>query len=239
MMKTKQSFDFGAESGEDAVTPAAVLKSRLHGIEQQIATLAQSQDQVEIARLDQQAASLLLELKEQEMAWQRARPLFDIFFHKRHWQDAVEVCEILFNADQPHSLAALGQGVWISITFPMDPAATLCMLQYVIDETPDDADGAAVAAATALYVYELREQLTHNSDLYVDAMQMLSTVARRHSDIHGQQDFDNWIKKMELDNPDQFLPRMRNVIDVLVQDQWWFDPEWVKDNLPNDSYSAK
>ena len=28
---------------------------------------------------------------------------------------------------------------------------------------------------------------------------------------------------MELNDPARFLPRLRNVVDVLAQDDWWFD----------------
>ena len=36
------------------------------------------------------------------------------------------------------------------VTFPIDPEITVHLLSHVIDDTPDDADGAAVAAATAV-----------------------------------------------------------------------------------------
>ena len=32
-----------------------------------------------------------------------------------------------------------------------------------------------------------------------------------------------WLKKMELNEVDKILVRLRNVIDVLVQEDWWFD----------------
>ena len=59
-----------------------------------------------------------------------------------------------------------------------------------------------------------------------------SAVARRHSEIEGQEQFDAWMKKFELDDPQRFLVRLRNVIDVLVQDDWWFDAEQLRAKLP-------
>jgi len=35
-----------------------------------------------------------------------------------------------------------------------------------------------------------------------------------------------------LDKPDKFLVRLRNVIDVLVQDEWWIDREAIQAELP-------
>ena len=57
-------------------------------------------------------------------------------------------------------------------------------------------------------------------------------VARRHSGVEDQQDFSRWIARMELDDPSRFLPRLRNVVDVLVQDDWWFDRDALRDALP-------
>ena len=37
---------------------------------------------------------------------------------------------------------------------------------------------------------------------------------------------------IELREPDKFLPRLRNVVDVLVQDDWWFDREALQAELP-------
>jgi hypothetical protein len=39
---------------------------------------------------------------------------------------------------------------------------------------------------------------------------------------------------MELSNPALFLPRLRNIVDVLVQDEWWFDREALQAALPVD-----
>ena len=39
-------------------------------------------------------------------------------------------CDILFQADQESSLAALGQGLWMAVTYPIDPELT------VATETP-------------------------------------------------------------------------------------------------------
>ena len=62
--------------------------------------------------------------------------------------------------------------------------------------------------------------------------QMLGTVARRHSGIEDQSAFDQWIERLELNDPARFLPRLRNVVDVLVQDDWWIDRDAIQAALP-------
>ena len=89
-----------------------------------------------------------------------------------------------------------------------------------------------MAAATAAYVVNLRSEGKEYESLSFFANQMLGTVARRHSGIEDQQAFDLWIERLELHDPACFLPRLRNVVDVLVQDNWWIDREVIQASLP-------
>ena len=235
-MRPPQTFDFGSETAEDSVASRAAANARLESIEQQLRQMqesaAETRDDVELARLNKQAGLALLELGQDTKSWHRTRPLFEEFLGRQLWEDAIEVCEILFRADQTGSLAALGHGVWLAVTFPVSPRITTNMLQYVIDETPDDSDGAAVAAATAAYVYDLRKELVDDTDLYLQTTQMMTTVARRHSNANDQTAFDQWIERLELGDPRKFLVRLRNVIEVMVQDDWWLDRESLQAKLP-------
>ncbi|KAF0205554.1 MAG: hypothetical protein FD173_895 [Gallionellaceae bacterium] len=74
----------------------------------------------------------------------------------------MKTCDVLFQSRQPDSLAALSMGIWLSVTFPVDPELTVAMLIHVVDETPNDSDGAAVAAITARYVVDLRADDTQH-----------------------------------------------------------------------------
>ena len=135
-------------------------------------------------------------------------------------------------SEQPLSLAALGQGIWLAVTYPVDPELSVAILQHVVDETPPEADGAAVAAITAHYIVDLRAVAPQRDHLLLYTNQLLATVARRHSDVGSQPTFDQWLNDMELNSPARFLPRLRNVVDVLVQDDWWLDRDALQAKLP-------
>ena len=64
------------------------------------------------------------------------------------------------------------------------------------------------------------------------ANQLLGRVARRHSEVESDEQFTYWVEKLELDDPDKFLVRLRNVIDVLVQEDWWVDRDQLQSSLP-------
>lgn len=210
---------------------AALLESQLMALEDRQQELSESDLRGKGLVLLEKARTLI-RLERGPEAWQPAREAFDVFIQTEQWEHAVEACDILFLSDQAESLAALGQGVWLAVTYPVDPDLTVAMLQHIVDETPDESDGAAVAAATAHYVVDLRAEGKVRDDLSLFTARMLSTVARRHSNVAGQDEFDAWVERLELNDASKFLVRLRNVLDVLVQDQWWYDREALQSRLP-------
>jgi hypothetical protein len=208
------------------------LEARLNSLRERIITESQSTDLIDLAKLRLDEGELLNALERGEEAWKIVRPIFDLFSESGEWELAAEACDVLSQTEHDDALVALANGIWLAVTFPVDPQVSVSLLQYVIDDTPDNSDGAAVAAAVAKYVIDMRaEEDTHN-DLSFFATQMMGEVARRHSNVENQQDFDRWTKKLELDDPDKFLVRMRNVLDVMAQDNWWVDRDALRDTLP-------
>ena len=221
-----------ADSGEDAAESTVLLESQLEEFKRQMLELPPNYEPLSRADLLLQIGRTLLRLENNQDAWDAGREAFDNFIAHESWEGAVQACDIMFLSDQPESLAALGQGIWLAVTFPVDPELSVAMLQHVIDETPSDSDGAAVAATAAHYLVDLRAQNRQREDLMFYTNQLLATVARRHSDIHDQEAFSRWFKKLELEDPAKFLPRLRNIVDVLVQDEWWIDRDAISEKLP-------
>ena len=52
---------------------------------------------------------------------------------------------------------------------------------------------------------------------------------------------DMWVERLELNQPDKFLPRLGMMLDIIVGDNWWIDREALRDVLPEDagSYSEE
>lgn len=221
-----------ADSSEDAKVPTQSLERLIVEVRQQLAALPPTSAPLRRADLLLQLGRALVRLEKKPEAWDAAYAAFDLYRAEEAWEGAVQCCDILFLAEQDLSLAALGQGIWLAVTFPVDAELSVAMLQHVVDETPTDSDGAAVAAITAHYLVDLRAQGQQRENLLIYTNQLLATVARRHSGVDQQQSFDAWLMDMELNDPGLFLPRLRNVVDVLVQDEWWFDREALQARLP-------
>ena len=205
------------------------LEAHAHALAQRSRGLPAGAEQDRL-RLDE--ASIRLRLDDMAGAWQVARAAFDGCLAREDWEQAAQACELLFNCGQEESLAALGMGIWLAVTYPINPEVTVALLQHVVDETPTDSDGAAVAAAVAHYIADLRAGDEQRESLTFFTRQMLGAVARRHGQAESQAQFDYWLNKLELNQPQPTLVRLRNVVDVLVQDQWWFDRDILQARLP-------
>ena len=221
-----------ADSSEDAKESTGMLKRLVEDLRGQLAELSAGAETLRRADLLLQLGRALVRLEENAESWAAAREAFDLYMAEQAWEGAAQCCDILFLSDQPQSLAALGHGIWLAVTYPVDPELSVALLQRVVEETPPDADGAAVAAVTAYYLVDMRAREPQRDHLLLYANQVLATVARRHSSVDGQQNFNKWIEDMELGDPALFLPRLRNVVDVLVQDEWWFDRDALRERLP-------
>jgi hypothetical protein len=190
-------------------------------------------DSLPRARLQLDIAEILNALERKKEAWDIAREAFVTAMQQESWQDAVEACDVLYQAGQKDSLAALGMGIWLAVTFPVDPELTIAMLIHVVDETPNDSDGAAVAAITARYVVDLRaDDDKHESQCFL-VDNLIAMVAKRHSNVQDQESMDRWLDRLELRDPQVFLPRLSKVVDVLVGDKWWFDRDELRSRLPD------
>lgn len=222
-----------ADSSDDAAVSVEKLEAQLAAARDSIAQLPVDYHPLQKAEIQVKIAGTLVDLHRGEEAVAEAREAFDVFAANQAWEGAVECCLVIFHAEQSESLVALGNGVWLAVTFPIDPELTVNLLNCIVEETPADSDGAAVAAAAAHYVVDMRAQDKQKDNLSFYTNQLLGSVARRHSQVESQEQFDYWVEKLELNDPAKFLPRLRNVVDVLVQEDWWVDREAIWASLPD------
>ncbi len=184
------------------------------------------------ARLQMDIAELLNTLERKKEAWDIAREAFRISVQQESWQDAVEACDVLFQAGQEDSMAVLGMGIWLAITFPVNPELTVAMLIHLVDETPDASDVGALAAIAARYVVDLRaDDEQHESQSFL-VDNLIAMVAKRLSNVRDQDAMNRWLDRLELRDPQVFLPRLSQAVDTIVNGKWWFDRDELRARLP-------
>jgi hypothetical protein len=229
--------EFGSQTKKpiEAITAdqsLAEIRTALARAQKKLRSMTEDADPAAKARAMMDVAELQLGLGAHQEAWNLAREAFSVFVDYQLWQDAVEATDILYQTDQPGSIAALGQGIWLAVTYPVKAQSTVTLLNHVIDETPDDSDGAAVAAMAAHYIADLRTEGEARNSLTFLTTQMISRVAKRHRGIEDQETLNVWIEMLQLNDVPELLKKLSTVVDVMVEDHWWFDRDELRARLP-------
>jgi hypothetical protein len=224
----------GDKSGIDLSESRPSLQAQLQEYAAQLQALPADCPPVERARVQLDIAETLLGLLKKKEAWDVGREIFDVFVEQQAWQDAIETCDVLFQSEQPESLTALGNGVWLAITYPVPAQLTIAMLQHIVDETPDDSDGAAVAAMAANYIADIRTAGEEHESLTFFTKQILAGVAKRHRGIEDPEMINTWIEILELNDIKELLSRLATMLDAIVGDNWWIDRNALRASLPVD-----
>ncbi|MFN2183492.1 MAG: hypothetical protein ACK2UU_05850 [Anaerolineae bacterium] len=227
-----EAFIGDNECADDAIKSSKLLEIKLDEKREALAGLPADAALDKRLELTLESGYILLDLDRRNEAWELAKVALDQALAASLWLRAVEACDILYQAEQTDSIKALAHGIWLGVTFPIDPELSVAMLQHLIDETPDKSDGAAVAAVTACYLVDIRAEGPERNDLKFFTNQLLGQVARRHSEVDEQEIFDFWVERMELDDPAKFLPRLAKVLEVVVDNDWWFDRDALRARIP-------
>ncbi len=233
MKYLKNEFQIGDRDGaEDGVQSVQRLEAKLLDIQAALENLPTDATIAERLKPTLDSCYLLLDLERKDEAWNLARESFNQALAEQLWTQAVEACDVMYQADLENSIQALAHGIWLGVTFPIEPDLSVAMLQHLVDETQDKDDGAAVAAATACYLVDLRVKGDDQEELRFFTRQLLGQVAKRHSQVEDQEIFDFWVERLELNDPDKFLPRLASVLNVLTNDDWWYDRDQLRELIP-------
>lgn len=221
-----------AITGMDAGESRTMLEKELRLHRQHLRELPDKCSPLDRARLKLNIADVLLGLGQMVEADEIAKDIFSVFTESEAWQEAVEACNIMYQSDQDHSIVALGHGVWLAVTYPVKPQLTVDMLHHIVDETPDNSDGGAVAAAMAHYIADLRSKGKERERLIFATAQILAQVAKRHRGISDEEAIHIWMEVLQLNDINELLPRLAKVIDIMVGDRWWIDRDSLRAKLP-------
>lgn len=210
------------------------LRRLLKQYQAQLAALPADAPVLVRCRVELDIAEALLGLHRAQEAWDTARGVFDRCVAEAGWQEAAEACDILYRTDLDKNIVALGNGVWLAVTYPIKPQTSVTLLHHIVDETPDKSDGGAVAAAVAHYIADLRSEGKDHESLTFLTAQILARVAKRHRGIEGQEMLNTWMEILQLNDPAELLPRLGKMLEVMVDGDWWYDRDALRAKLPQD-----
>lgn len=228
-----ETFLGDAECAGDAVKPTVEQETRLRELQAELENLGPDQVQQRLENL-LESAYLQVELDLLDSAWASAHEAFKLAMAQEAWEQATQACDIIFQSEKEDAVKALAHGVWLGVTYPIDPELTVAVLHNLVDEMPPKADGTAYTAAVANYIVAMRSEGKKQEDLQFFVTQMMATVARKHSEIEEKELFDFWVEQLGLNDPARILPNLAKVLDAIVQDDWWYDRDELRSRLPGE-----
>lgn len=223
-----------AECSADALRPKQAEEARLAELEAELAGLPADADISARLTLRNETAYILHDLERADEAYAIGQDVFRQGLEAKLWEQAVQACDIIYRAEKDDAIKALAHGVWLAVTYPIDPELSVLMLKNLVDETPPKTDAVALPAATAAYLVELRATGKQREDLQFFTAGMLADVAKGHSDaVDNQELFNVWTESRGLNDPAHFLPRLGALLDALIpSSDWWFDRDVLREQLP-------
>ncbi len=209
------------------------LEQELKEHRQHYKELPEHCEPIEKAKLELDMAECYLGLDQKAEAHSWSHQALSVFKEHKEWNSVIDACDIIYNCEEKDAIIALGNGIWLAMTFPVDPNITVNLLHHIIDETPDDSDGAAVAAMLAHYIAETRAENQEKENLTFLTTQIIAKVAERHRGIKDQSTLNTWIAMYELDDIAKLLEKLAIILDAITAKQWWYDKEAIRAELPD------
>ncbi len=222
---------FDGDDGEDVYANEEQLQSRLEYFEGELAKMNEGAPVEDRIKTLLEIGRIQVERYKGADAWEKSFTAFNLAQEDELWELAVEACDVMFLSEGPDALVALGHALWLGVTFPIDAEITVAMLQHLVEESPEEADTRAIAAAAAHYITSVR--CGEDDDLTFFTSQMLASVADKHSHVVDQSTFDLWRRTLQLDKPEVFLHKLSGAIDQLVDGKWWVDRDKIRAKLDN------
>lgn len=216
----------------DVTAQETTLEQELKEHLQHYKELPEQCEPLEKAKLELDMAECYLGLDQKSEAHTLSHQALSVFKEHKEWDSVIDACDIIYNCEDKDAIIALGNGIWLAMTFPIDPNITVNLLHHIIDETPDDSDGAAVAAMLAHYIAETRAEDQERENLTFLTTQIIAKVAERHRGIKDQDTLNTWIAMYELDDTAKLLEKLAIILDAITAKQWWYDKDAIRAELP-------
>jgi hypothetical protein len=123
-----------ADDSTDAAEETGKLKRLVAGVREELDALSPGAAPLRRADLLLQLGRALVRLEQGAEAWAAAREAFDLYMAEQAREGAAQACDILFLAEQPQSLAALGRD--LAVGHPHRPELSVALLRVVDGRRP-------------------------------------------------------------------------------------------------------
>ncbi|MEA5553270.1 hypothetical protein VB713_20225, partial [Anabaena cylindrica UHCC 0172] len=142
----------------------------------------------------------------------------------RAYMDLRQVLKNLGVTDETKGMIYLAQAVWLCLRIQVSLHDTVDTLYTMYNLVPQGDEMEALLGATAIYFCQVRgAEHPQLEELQQRSFKILSGAASAQG-VETQEVFDNWFVQQRLNDPEYFIPRLRERLAAIIGDEWVFNP---------------
>ncbi len=131
----------------------------------------------------------------------------------------------------PEFRKAFAQQVWVALKADISTAEVVETLkEWVIMLGPSHELSGAIAVLAYQIAGKRSEHTPDNGFSMVQAQQLLNLVCQA-AGVEREEGFNQWVAANSLDDPDAYLPRIMEGLEMMVLGDWWFDRDALQLDL--------
>ncbi|MBF0154731.1 MAG: hypothetical protein HQL64_13405 [Magnetococcales bacterium] len=149
------------------------------------------------------------------------------------WTEVLQLLTELSTSRRfPHTHKAVAQRAWVALKSGVPAIAVVTALREVVMTIGPQHELAAPMGALAYFMARHRKgDETEREFAVVQSQQLLHLICAAQKVQEGDQAFRDWVSVNRLEEPDYYLPRVIDGLDVMVMGDWWFDRHALQEEL--------
>ncbi|MBF0138103.1 MAG: hypothetical protein H7833_08975 [Magnetococcus sp. DMHC-1] len=169
----------------------------------------------------------------QESPWEEKFQLLIRFGKERNWGEVLKILTDLSTSRRfPHTSKAVAQRAWVALKSDVPAIAVVTALREVVMTIGPQHELAGPMGALAYFLARHRKGNEPEREFAVaQAQQMLHLICEFQKVPEGNQAFKDWVNANRLENPDYYLPKVIDGLEVMVLGDWWFDRQALQEEL--------
>ncbi|MBF0192129.1 MAG: hypothetical protein HQL99_13465 [Magnetococcales bacterium] len=164
--------------------------------------------------------------------WNENRIAIDQLSRQGQWPEVLELLRRLTTKHKNNEIyKALAQRVWVGLK-TQAPAIEVVQSLYHLLNTLGPTHELAPAVCALAQLLAIHRTPDHpDQELAIGHTQQMFSMVCGALNITGDEEFQNWVKAKQLDEPDLFIPEIIRMLEMMVGDDWWIDREGLQKEL--------
>ena len=170
-----------------------------------------------------------------EENWNVALNSLKQYSKARKWDDCMEVLTFLANQDNnPEMMKARAHASWLALKTQAPVAQATQVLYKLLMTLGSHHELAGPLASTANLLFHHRTPDHPDRPLAESHVQQMLLFASNLEMSASSEEVQAWVRENRLDEPETFVPKVMESLEMMIGNEWWIDKEVIQQELERD-----